>query len=79
MVWEINFERLLTAPGRAENYFINTPYFSHFVELCIVRYPSALEETAPAATKLILLLIVGFFEYLAAATLADLIDIYVKL
>ncbi|EPE25008.1 hypothetical protein GLAREA_11589 [Glarea lozoyensis ATCC 20868] len=79
MVWGINFERLLTAQSRAENYFINTPYFSHFVELCVLSYPSPLEESAPAVTKIFLFLIAGFFEYLAAATVADITDIYFKL
>jgi hypothetical protein len=79
MVWGINFERLLTAQTRAENYFINTPYFSHFVELCVLSYPSPLEESAPRITKVFLFIIAGFFEYLAAATIADITDIYFKL
>ena len=79
MVWGINLERLLTAQTRAENYFINTPYFSHFVELCVLSYPSPLEERAPTITKVFLFVIAGFIEYLAAATTADILDIYFKL
>jgi hypothetical protein len=45
----------------------------------VLSYPSPLEEKAPLTTRIFLLLIVGFFEYVTVAIIADITDIYVKL
>jgi Heterokaryon incompatibility protein (HET) len=50
-------------------FFRSGIFFHQFLELCITSYPSPLDERAPLAAKLVLLVIAGNFEYVAASWL----------
>jgi hypothetical protein len=53
-------------------YLRSGSYFHHSLELCILSYPSPLEQNAPVIVKLLLLAIAGGFEYVASSFISDI-------
>jgi hypothetical protein len=68
----VNWSCLAYAPTRYQFWFLGTPYLDHFIEQCVVQYPSPLENDAPFRSKAILLAVAGSIEFLLYAAIAEL-------
>src|ERR1700760_4573195 len=51
-------------------WYLRTPLFWHYYELCVSRYPSPLDEDAPPSAKMTLLAIAGLTEYISSHAMA---------
>lgn len=71
----LNLERLSSSTIRGTFYLLGRRNFIHFVELCIISYPSPLEDAAPWPAKLMLFALAGIFEFMAIHICADLLDV----